>query len=167
MLPNGACFWRLPISAFFQKSYDRANVPDMQTHELELWNCFSYWPSVHRFDWLAGINGKFLGINKKFYHGNYLFTVDWGHPETNILDVEHSEIPQEHKCAHILALTNGNFAAQPNNRILWHVKALDKAGYMVDNLIQRMSEIKMNYYFTGALIVMLVVLAFCGGPGVQ
>ena len=24
-----------------------------------------------------------------------------------------------------------------------------------------------NYYFTGALIVMLVVLAFCGGPGVQ
>ena len=66
MLPNGACFWRLPISAFFQKSYDRADVPDMQTHELELWNCFSYWPSVHRFDWLAGINGKYLGINKNF-----------------------------------------------------------------------------------------------------
>ena len=128
MLPNGACFWRLPISAFFQKSYDRADVPDMQTHELELWNCFSYWPSVHRFDWLAGINGKFLGINKKFYHGNYLFTVDWAHPETNILDVEHSEIPQEHKCAHILALTNGNYAAQPNNRILWHVNS-----YTTDN----------------------------------
>ena len=82
MLPNGACFWRLPISAFFQKSYDRADVPDMQTHELELWNCFSYWPSVHRFDWLAGINGKFLGLDKKFYHGNYLFTVDWAHPES-------------------------------------------------------------------------------------
>ena len=46
-------------------------------------------------------------------------------------------------------------------------EALDKAGLLVDNLIQRMSEIKMNYYFTGALIVMLVVLAFCGGPGVQ
>ena len=65
MLPNGACYWSLPISAFFQKSYDRADVPDMQTHELELWNCFSYWPSVHRFDWLAGINGKFLGKDKK------------------------------------------------------------------------------------------------------
>ena len=24
MLPNGACYWRLPISAFFQKSFDRA-----------------------------------------------------------------------------------------------------------------------------------------------
>ena len=123
MLPNGACFWRLPISAFFQKRFSRAEVQDMSVDKLQLWNCFSYWPNVHRFDWLAGINGKFLGINKKFYHGNYLFTVDWGHPETNILDVEHSEIPQEHKCAHILALTNGNFAAQPNNRILWHVNS--------------------------------------------
>ena len=51
MLPNGACYWRLPISAFFQKCYDRASVPDMQTHELELWNSFSYWPSVTCFDW--------------------------------------------------------------------------------------------------------------------
>ena len=42
MLPNGACFWRLPISAFFQKSYDQSRCADMQTHELELWNCFSY-----------------------------------------------------------------------------------------------------------------------------
>jgi hypothetical protein len=46
-------------------------------------------------------------------------------------------------------------------------EALDKAGLMVDNLIQLMSEINMNYYFTGALIVMLVLLAFCGGPSVQ
>ena len=43
-------------------------------------------------------------------------------------------------------------------------EALDKAGHMVDNLVQRMSEIKMNYYFTGALIIMLVTLALCGGP---
>jgi hypothetical protein len=75
------------------------------------------------FDWLAGLKGKFLGLDKKFYHGKYLFTIDWAHPDTNILDVEHSEIPQEHKCAHILELTNGNFAAQPNNRILWHVNS--------------------------------------------
>ena len=46
-------------------------------------------------------------------------------------------------------------------------EALDKAGYLVDNLIQRMSEIKMNYYFTGALIIMLTFLALCGGPSVQ
>jgi hypothetical protein len=60
------------------------------------------------FDWLAGIDGKFLGKDKKFYKGQYLFTIDWAHPETNILNTEHSEIPQEHKCAHIMALKNGN-----------------------------------------------------------
>ena len=121
LLPNGAVYYRLPISAFFQKHFSRDQVPDMRPDELQLWNCFSYWPSVHVFDFLAGVDGKFRGKDKNFYPGNYLFTVDWAHPEPNILDVEHSQIPQEHKCAHILALDNGNFAAQPNNRILWHV----------------------------------------------
>ena len=104
MLPNGACYWRLPISAFFQKHLSRSEVQDMSVDQLQLWNCFSYWPSVHTFDWLAGVDGKYLGKDKKFYHGQYLFTVDWAHPETNILNTEHSEIPQEHKCAHIMAL---------------------------------------------------------------
>ena len=45
--------------------------------------------------------------------------------------------------------------------------ALDKFSLLLDNLIQRMNEINMNYYFTGLLIVMLVILAFCGGPHVQ
>ena len=35
--------------------------------------------------------------------------------------MEHSEIPHEHKCGHVLALDNGNFAIQPNNRILWNI----------------------------------------------
>jgi len=128
MLPNGACFWRLPISAFFQKSFDRTSVPDMQPHELELWNSFSYYPSVSTIDYLIGEKGRYLGLDKKFYAGEYLFTIDWAHPESNILDVEHSEIPDEHKCAHILALDNGNYAAQPNNRILWNV-----GSYTTDN----------------------------------
>ena len=119
MLPNGAVFYRLPISAFFQKRYDRTEVPDMSVDELQLWNCFSYWPSVHCFDWLAGVEGKFLGKDKKFYHGQYLFTIDWAHPDANILDTDHSEIPHEHKCAHIIALDDGNYAAQPNNRCIW------------------------------------------------
>ena len=45
--------------------------------------------------------------------------------------------------------------------------ALDKIGQMVDNLCQRMTRINMNYYFTGLLIIMLVILALCGGPSVQ
>ena len=121
MLTNGACYWRLPISAFFQKHFPRTEVPDMSVDQLELWNCFSYYPSCTEFDFLSGQRGKFLGKDKKFYHGEYQFTIDWASPEINEIDAEHSEIPQEHKCAHILALDNGNYAAQPNNRILWSV----------------------------------------------
>jgi hypothetical protein len=42
MLPNGAVFYRLPISAFFKKHISRSEVPDMSVDSLQLWNCFSY-----------------------------------------------------------------------------------------------------------------------------
>ena len=121
LLPNGAVYYRLPISAFIQRTYDISQVPRMRLDELELWNSFSYYPSVTTFDFLAGQECKYLGKDKKFYTGEYLFTIDWAHPEPNILDVDHSEIPQEHKCGHFIALNNGNYAIQPNNRVLWHV----------------------------------------------
>ena len=117
MLPNGACFWRLPISAFFQEKFERSEVVDMPIDQLQLWNNFSYYPSVHCFSFLRGKRGKYFGKDKKNYSFEYLFTIDWGHPDSNILDTEHSEIPAEHKCAHILALDSGNYAAQPNNRM--------------------------------------------------
>ena len=121
LLPNGAVYYRLPISAFFQKHLQRTEVPDMQVDELQLWNCFSYHPAVTNYSFLDGQRGKFFGKDKKMYPGEYLFTIDWAHPDSNVLDTEHSEISHEHKCAHILALDNGNYAAQPNNRILWNI----------------------------------------------
>ena len=121
LLPNGAIYYRLPISAFIQRSFDISQVPRMRLDELELWDSFSYYPAITVFDFLAGQECKYLGKDKKFYTGEYLFTIDWAHPEPNILDVDHSEIPQEHKCGHFIALDNGNYALQPNNRILWHV----------------------------------------------
>jgi hypothetical protein len=63
----------------------------------------------------------FLEKIKDYILATYLFTIDWAHPDSNILDTDHSEIPQEHKCAHILELNNGNYASQPNNRILWNI----------------------------------------------
>ncbi len=87
MLPNGAVFFRLPISAFFQKEFDRDAVPDMQVDTLQLWNSFSYYPSVHMFGYLTSQRGKYFGNNKKEYFGKYLFTIDWCHPESNILDL--------------------------------------------------------------------------------
>ena len=121
IMENGAVFYRLPISAFIQRGFKPEEVPRMRLDELELWNSFSYYPAVTTFDFLAGQECKYLGKDKKFYTGEYLFTIDWAHPEPNILDVDHSEIPQEHKCGHFIALANGNYAIQPNNRILWHL----------------------------------------------
>ena len=121
IMENGAVFYRLPISAFIQRGFDVKKVPRMQLHELELWNCFSYYPAITTYDILSGQSGKYIGKDKRWHYGNYLFTVDWAHPESNIVDTDHSEIPHEHKCAHILALENGNYAAQPNNRLIWNV----------------------------------------------
>jgi hypothetical protein len=114
LLPNGAVYYRLPISAFFQKRFSRSEVPDMSIDSLQLWNCFSYYPAITTFDFLGGQRGKFLDKSKKFLEAEYCFTVDWASPESNILDTDHSEVPQEHKCAHVLALHNGNYAAMPN-----------------------------------------------------
>ncbi len=83
-------------------------------------------------DFLIGQRCKYLGKDKKFIHGEYLFTIDWAHPEPNILDTEHSEIPDQHKCAHILALDNGNYAAQPNNRILWNIGSFTTSTHWPD-----------------------------------
>jgi len=136
LLPNGAVYWRLPISAFFQKCFSRSEVPDMPLHTLQLWNNFSYYPSITAFDFLISQKGKYLGKDKKFYSGEYLFTIDWAHPESNIIDTEHSEIPSEHKCGHVLALDNGNYAIQPNNRILWNIPSFTTSKSWPDYKVQ-------------------------------
>ena len=120
IMQNGGVYYRLPISAFIQNDFDVEKVPRPRLDELELWNCFSYYPAITVYDALT-VAGKYWGKDGKWHTGSYLFTVDWAHPDSNIVDTDHSEVPQEHKCAHIMALDDGNYAAQPNNRILWHV----------------------------------------------
>ena len=120
IMENGAVFYRLPISAFIQRGFKPEDVPRTRLDQLELWNCFSYYPAITVYDALT-VAGKYWGKDGKWHTGSYLFTVDWAHPDSNIVDTDHSEVPQEHKCAHIMALDDGNYAAQPNNRILWHI----------------------------------------------
>ena len=116
IMENGAVFYRLPISAFIQRGYKPEDVPEQRLDELQLWNCFSYYPAVTSWDILDGQSGKYIGKDKKWYHGKYLFTVDWGHPDANILNSDHSEIPHEHKCAHVLALNDCLLYTSPSPR---------------------------------------------------
>ena len=80
-MENGAVFYRLPISAFIQKGFRPENVPKRRLDELELWNSFSYYPAITCWDILTGVSGKYIGKDKKWHTGNYLFTVDFAHPE--------------------------------------------------------------------------------------
>jgi hypothetical protein len=141
LLTNGAIYWRLPISAFVQRTVgsDVHSKPmeHQDLEDLQLWNSFSYYPSVTVFDFLTGQRCKYFSKNeKKFYHGEYLFTIDWAHPEPNISDTEHSEIPDQHKCGHVLALDNGNYAIQPNNRILWNIPSFTNSSLVPDYKVQ-------------------------------
>ena len=98
---DGAIFWRMPIHAFCHKM----DAPKKELTDLVLWDSFSYNPSIVCFDLLK---------NKKTEYGQYLFTIDW-FADKNFNGF--SEVPGQHKCGHVLALDNGNFAIQPNNRI--------------------------------------------------
>ena len=88
------------------------------------------------WDILEAQAGKYIGKDKKWHHGKYLFTVDFAHPESNILDTDHSEIPHEHKCAHIIALDDGNYAAQPNNRCIWDIPSFTVKNNVPDWKVQ-------------------------------
>ena len=73
IMENGAVFYRLPISAFIQRDHDPKEVPRYRLDELELWNCFSYYPSITSFDILDGQSGKFFGKDKNLRATFYLF----------------------------------------------------------------------------------------------
>jgi hypothetical protein len=57
--------------------------------------------------------------DKQLYEGRYLFSLDWAGNSSGELDASFAEAPGQHKQGHFIALENGNFALQPNNRIKW------------------------------------------------
>lgn len=110
MLNNGALIYRLPISAFVH----RTDAPDLPLHYLQLWDCFSPHITMIEYSFLRGMRVDVVLKDHSVEQGIYQFTLDW---HGNSL----SDNPGEggHKCAHIIALNNGCYAAQPNNRIRW------------------------------------------------
>ena len=54
IMENGAIFYRLPISAFIQRGFKPEEVPRRRLDELQLWNCFSYYPAITSWDILEG-----------------------------------------------------------------------------------------------------------------
>ena len=117
----GALYDKLPLSAFTWKTdVDMDNYLDLDT--LQLWDCFDYHLTVIEKPLLSRC--EFFGKDKQMHAGEYLFTIDNAHPDNSVLDINFSEHDPEHKSFNMIKLDNGQFAAQPNNRIVWRDSSL-------------------------------------------
>ena len=125
----GALYDKLPLSAFVWKEDIDWN-DQLPLDVLELWDCFDYNITVVEKPILGRC--QFFGKDKKMHPGEYEFTIDTAHPDCSILDVNFSEHDPEHKTFNVIALDNGQFAAQPNNRTVF----LDNSLINNDNLKQ-------------------------------
>lgn len=117
----GALYDKLPISAFVWKK-----ETDKHTHlpldVLQLWDCFDYNITVLQKPMLSRC--QFFGKDKNMHPGEYAFTIDTAHSDKSVIDTNFAEHDPEHKSFNIIKLDNGQFAAQPNNRVLWKDNSL-------------------------------------------
>jgi len=117
----GALFDKLPISAFvWKEDYDKDNQLPLDV--LQLWDCFDYDITVLRKPLLSRC--EFYGKDRRMHPGEYVFTIDNAHRDDAYLDTNFSEHDPEHKSFNVIRLDNGQFAAQPNNRVIWRDSSL-------------------------------------------
>lgn len=114
----GGLYDKLPLHAYvWNTQIQYTQLLDLEM--LQLWDCFSYEMSVLRKQALSGLKVKYKAKDNNWYFGNYMFTVDNVVSDPNVLDVSYVQEPSEHKSFNFIRLDNGQFAAQPNNRIIW------------------------------------------------
>ncbi len=157
LMEDGGVWWRMPISAFCVEP----NIPETDIYDLVLWNSFSPFITVTRFDQMTGMRMRYKTRHKETVSGTYMFTLDWHTPESNLMDSGYSEVAGQHKCGHVIQRDDGNYAIQPNNRI----KLLDPSfttkvdanlierqigtrKYGVENADKWMTEDNNNYNYT-------------------
>jgi hypothetical protein len=118
-LPNyGALYDKLPLHAFVSRT-ENLSKELLPLDTLQIWDCFDYNMTIIQKAFLKNLSCKFYAKDKNMYSGNYMFTVDHAHPDTNIIDTGYSEWPEDHKSFNFIELDNGQYAAQPNNRCLF------------------------------------------------
>ena len=111
----GALYDKLPLHAYCWKPIEGDPYP---LDFLQLWNSMSYDITVIKKAMIANMRCKIKMKDGSWLEGEYLFTVDSCHPDFNTLDCGHSEDVEDHKSFNFIKCDNGQFAAQPNNRIV-------------------------------------------------
>lgn len=115
---DGGLFWRLPICAL--QHIDGKGVHEHPLIDLQAWDCFSPYVTAIIFDRLDKITAM-ARIGDKEIRGQYFMTIDWYGLGTGAEGAG----DDGHKCAHIIALEDGNYAALPNNYLQWYDKAFN------------------------------------------
>lgn len=131
----GALYDKLPLSAFVWKE----DHGDLSLDTLQLWDCFDYDITVIQKPLLSRC--QFYGKDRQMHDGDYLFTIDNCHTQSSTLDTNFSEHDPEHKSFNVIKLDNGQFAAQPNNRVIW----TDQSLITNDRLIPDFKVCTQNY----------------------
>lgn len=143
---NGAVIWRLPLQALCHREDARRLPLDW----LQFWDCFSADVTCTTFERLQNCRVRVQLKDRTWQGGQYLFTLDWhGNP-----DAEEAG-DGGHKCAHVIALDDGNFAAQPNNRIQWFCPAFvtpfkEKPDYITNTRVwkvERETETSRGFFY--------------------
>jgi hypothetical protein len=146
MLKSGAHYRNVPIHAL--SLYPE--VPERRLGDLQLWDCFSSKPVVHVFDYLCNHECICYLRSGEQAEGTYQFTVDW------LPDSRESPgfvlRPEQNKCAHIIALADGNICALPTNRIAWRDAYFigrnpdpKSAGYLVQDLVYQAEDSRWDF----------------------
>lgn len=118
MLKSGAHYRHVPIHAIALHQ----DAPQRRLGDCQLWDCFGFRPEVHVFSYLRD-HECVAYMRSGHEEGVYLFTVDWLPDSWERPGFVMR--PEQNKCAHVLALDDGNLAALPTNRIAW------KDGYFI------------------------------------
>ena len=126
----GACFDKLPISAFIDWDSDKPDGPgeiknDLPLSDLQYWDSFDYDTEIINKQFLHSMSVKVRTRSGTVLEGGkYVFTIDSCHRDLDRTDLSYSEVPEEHKSHNCIILPNGQFGLYPNNRCQWFDESL-------------------------------------------
>lgn len=112
MLKSGAHYRNVPLHAICLNQH----AAPQEISNLCYWDCFTNTPVVTVFDYLRDHECMAILPGRRCA-GVYLFTVDWLPDSAERPGFVMQ--PDQNKCAHVIALNDGNVAALPTNKIVW------------------------------------------------
>ncbi len=138
----GACYDKLPLSAFVWRT-DIEEDKQLTLSELSIWDAYSYDIQIWTKKLLKNCDVNVWLGGGAAMKGEYLFTIDSAHTDPNIINSGVSEVPDEHKQFNIGKLVNGQFFAQPNNRMLWYEQSLNPKELKIPDF-----QVSTRYFFS-------------------